>query len=82
MDANVGLGLSVAQPGVEDTLPLELQEQFFVAATIFFAHGCFRWLAIIKTIDIIAAVDNPWLRWYRGRPGKPEGIAHQGLGKG
>ena len=58
MDANVSLGLHVAQPGIEDTLLLELQEQFFVTAAIFFAHGRFRWSAIIKTVDIIGAVDN------------------------
>ena len=64
MNADIGLSLPVAQPGIEDTLLFELQEQFLVASTILIAHGGFRRPAIIKMVDIVGLVDNSRLGRY------------------
>ena len=65
MDADIGLGLPVAQPGVEYTLLFELQEKLSVALPLFIVHGGFRGTTIIKAVDVVGAVDNSRFGRYR-----------------
>ncbi len=58
MHVNVGFSLPVPEPGIDNTLLLELQEQFLIPASIFVAHGRFRRLALIEAEDVIILPDK------------------------
>ena len=62
MDTDIGLGLFVAQPGVEDILAFELQEQFSIAFAVSLGHCGFRRLPVFEAVHVVGAVDHSGLR--------------------